>query len=136
MWAVKPHAVCKTTETAFGVLLEARQLQGSSHTSRLGMTAETARREAFEKKLAELESQIKDEEKRKAFRAEMDGFRGLVNRFLDKSQNKPIEWEKIKPPPPGVSTCEYCGSLAKCNVSANLWVSIFIPLDGCSSGLA
>jgi len=32
----------------------------------------------------------------------MEGFKDLFSAFLDKTKNKPIEWDKIKPPSPGM----------------------------------
>lgn len=54
---------------------------------------------AMKSELANLASQIQNEEERKYFTQEMDGFYMLFTRFLDeKSKGKKLDWEKIQTP--------------------------------------
>ncbi|KAI8984079.1 UTP--glucose-1-phosphate uridylyltransferase family [Mycotypha africana] len=54
---------------------------------------------AMKSELAKLASQIQNEEERKYFTQEMDGFYMLFTRYLDeKSKAKKLDWEKIQTP--------------------------------------
>ncbi|KAI9477899.1 MAG: UTP--glucose-1-phosphate uridylyltransferase family [Benjaminiella poitrasii] len=54
---------------------------------------------AMKSELAKLASQIQNEEERKYFSQEMDGFYMLFTRYLDeKTKGKKLEWEKIQTP--------------------------------------
>ncbi|KAI8636906.1 UTP--glucose-1-phosphate uridylyltransferase family [Parasitella parasitica] len=56
---------------------------------------------AMKTELANLASQYQNEEERKYFTQEMDGFYMLFTRFLDeKSKGKKLDWEKIQTPSP------------------------------------